>query len=387
MVPNYFKKGVVQTPGCIYFNGLTVAVETGWSAFTADYGDTATTGFYPGPIYLTGQNSIFDTNTDAFSAGKSQLVIFTGSTPSFMTLSSSTDNSATIQWLSGASSPPNASTGILQASVTIQTAILSSGLNNTGCFNYYISDMPTSGLTIGIIPTLQPMRASVDYNEFSFNRSPFSAALLGRPAGQGRVRGYNGWAMNGLAGNVVVSGNTSDFSNNFTFCLYSAVNGTYGPNQYIITSGTGATKNFAIKYWNATATTVSMVIETPSSVYSAATTGTRYNGFTTGVSSGFPTTHSNNRLTSIVKDGSNIKLYWYDGFGTYSAQTLMWEVTVNDWSVPAPSIPVYFYNNPILNIFTPGGIQSIVFYNRALTGYELNNVASNVLVWRNGISY
>jgi len=387
MVPNYFKKGLVQTPGCIYLNGLTVAVETGWSGFTADYGGTATTGFYPGPEYLNGQNSTYTQNTLDTVPGKSQLVIFTGDTPSFMTLSSTTDNSATIQWLSGSSQPPTATTGVPQASSTIISAINNSGLQNTTCMNFYFKNMPTSGLSTGFISNFLPTNVSEGRKEFSFNRYDFSTVLAGQPAGQGRSRSYSGWAMNGLTGKIEISGNTNDYSGDFTFSMYHSVNGTYGPNQYIITSGTGATKNFAIKYWNATATTVSMVIETPSSVYSAATTGTRYNGFTTGVASAFGTTYTQNRITTLVKSGNNVQLYWSQPFTVYSALTLMWEVTITDWSIPRPDIPVYLHNNPLLNLYTPGGIQWGLFYNRALTNYELNVINDNVNNLVFGISY
>ena len=379
-IPNHFKKSTSYELGCLRLGNIAIAVEDGWSVtgYRLDYGPTSTTGFFGGASTTGGT---FFTGVDATFSSQGVLVNFTGSSPSFIT----TTGGLTTDSYIGAFNSINftgAETNTAIVGLAAQYSnkdvvfmeaplypMVTSGLTCFYPFTWQYVDYGLSGLTGSVA---NPM-VDVTYFQNRGNRVNNS-----RPAGQGRVRSFNGVAFDGVSSRMTLSGSSNILTNNdLTWFLYHAVNvpGSPGGNQYIWTSIDGAQKNFAIKYFCATTVGVSMVIETSGTSYSSTTTGTNFSGFSSnvGTNNQFINAYGSPKWSIIRKSGSTFNLYWWAPFTSspYSGLTKMWEVTINNWGYVNSNIPIEMYYNPALNYYTSGSIYYATFYNRALSELEM----------------
>jgi hypothetical protein len=374
-MPNHFKKSTSYQLGCLRLGNVAIAVEDGWSVtgYRLDYGPTSTTGFFGGP-YNTGDTFYAGSGNLGFTqSNEGVLVNFTGSGPSFI----ATTGGLTTDSYIGAYN-----------SIDFIGALTGTGI--VGLAQQYTNKdvvfmeaplypMVTSGLTCFYPFTWQYCwGTSSGMTDVTFYQNLGSYVNSDRPAGQGRVRGFNYIAFNGVSTIMTLSGSSNILTNNdFTWFLNSAVNvaGSPGGNQYIWTSISGAQKNFAIKYFCATTVGVSMVVETSATTYSSTTTGTNFSGFSSNVGSGnqFSTSYGTTKWSIIRKSGSTFNLYWWapGSSSPYSGLTKMWEVTINDWGYTNSNIPINMYYNPQLNYYTSGSIGTATFYNRALNELEM----------------
>ena len=374
-MPNHFKKSISYQLGCLRLGDIAIAVEDGWSVtgYRLDYGPTSTTGFFGGPS-TTGSTFYAGSGNLGFTqSNEGVLVNFTGSAPSFI----ATTGGLTTDSYIGAFN-----------SIDFAGALTGTGI--VGLAEQYTNKdvvfmeaplypMVTSGLTCFYPFTWQYCwGTSSGMTDVTFYQNKGSYVNSDRPAGQGRARGFNFIAFNGVSTIMTLSGSSNILTNNdFTWFLYGAVNvaGSPGGNQYIWTSISGAQKNFAIKYFCATTVGVSMVVETSATTYSSTTTGTNFSGFSSdvGTNNQFPTGYSSAKWSIIRKSGSTFNLYWwsFSSSSPYSGLTKMWEVTINDWGYTNSNIPINMYYNPDLNYYTSGSIGIATFYNRALSELEI----------------
>jgi hypothetical protein len=375
-MPNHFKKSISYELGCLRLGNIAIAVEDGWSVtgYRLDYGPTSTTGFFGGPSTTGGTFYAGSGNLGFTQSNEGYLVNFTGSSPSFI----ATTGGLTTDSYIGAYN-----------SIDFTGSLTGTGI--VGLAEQYINKdvvfmeaplypMVTSGLTCFYPFTWQYARGtySSGMTDVSFFQNLGSYVNADRPAGQGRVRGFNYIAFNGVSTIMTLSGSSNILTNNdFTWFLNSAVNvaGSPGGNQYIWTSISGVQKNFAIKYFCATTVGVSMVVETSATTYSSTTTGTNFSGFSSDVGSGnqFSTSYGTPKWSIIRKSGSTFNLYWWSPSSSspYSGLTKMWEVTISDWGYTNPNIPIEMYYNSALSYYTSGSIGTATFYNRALSELEI----------------
>jgi hypothetical protein len=375
-MPNHFKKSTSYQLGCLRLGNIAIAVEDGWSVtgYRLDYGPTSTTGFFGGPSTTGGTFYAGSGNLGFTQSNEGYLVNFTASSPSFI----ATTGGLTTDSYIGAYN-----------SIDFTGALTGTGI--VGLAEQYINKdvvfmeaplypMVTSGLTCFYPFTWQYARGtySSGMTDVSFFQNLGSYVNADRPAGQGRVRGFNYIPFNGVSTIMTLSGSSNILTNNdFTWFLNSAVNvaGSPGGNQYIWTSISGGQKNFAIKYFCATTVGVSMVVETSATTYSSTTTGTNFSGFSSDVGSGnqFSTSYGTPKWSIIRKSGSTFNLYWWSpsSFSPYSGLTKMWEVTISDWGYTNPNIPIEMYYNSALSYYTSGSIGTATFYNRALSELEI----------------
>lgn len=375
-MPNHFKKSTSYQLGCLRLGNVAIAVEDGWSVtgYRLDYGPTSTTGFFGGPYNTGGTFYATSVPVGFTQSNQGVLVNFTGSSPSFI----ATTGGLTTDSYIGAYNSIDF-TGSLTGTGIVGLA--EQYTNKDVVFmEAPLYPMVTSGLTCFYPFTWQYARGtySSGMTDVSFFQNRGSYVNNGQPAGQGRVRGFNYIAFNGVSTIMTLSGSSNILTNNdFTWFLNSAVNvaGSPGGNQYIWTSISGAQKNFAIKYFCATTVGVSMVVETSATTYSSTTTGTNFNGFSSNVGSGnqFSTSYGVPKWSIIRKSGSTFNLYWWSPSNSspYSGLTKMWEVTINDWGYTNSNIPINMYYNPELNYYTSGSIGTATFYNRALNELEM----------------
>lgn len=375
-MPNHFKKSISYELGCLRLGNIAIAVEDGWSVtgYRLDYGPTSTTGFFGGPSTTGGTFYAGSGNLGFTQSNEGYLVNFTGSSPSFI----ATTGGLTTDSYIGAYN-----------SIDFTGSLTGTGI--VGLAEQYINKdvvfmeaplypMVTSGLTCFYPFTWQYARGtySSGMTDVSFFQNLGSYVNADRPAGQGRVRGFNYIAFNGVSTIMTLSGSSNILTNNnFTWFLNGAVNvaGSPGGNQYIWTSISGVQKNFAIKYFCATTVGVSMVVETSATTYSSTTTGTNFSGFSSDVGSGnqFSTSYGTPKWSIIRKSGSTFNLYWWSPSSSspYSGLTKMWEVTISDWGYTNPNIPIEMYYNSALSYYTSGSIGTATFYNRALSELEI----------------
>jgi len=375
-MPNHFKKSTSYQLGCLRLGNIAIAVEDGWSVtgYRLDYGPTSTTGFFGGPSTTGGTFYAGSGNLGFTQSNEGYLVNFTASSPSFI----ATTGGLTTDSYIGAYN-----------SIDFTGALTGTGI--VGLAEQYINKdvvfmeaplypMVTSGLTCFYPFTWQYARGtySSGMTDVSFFQNLGSYVNADRPAGQGRVRGFNYIPFNGVSTIMTLSGTSNILTNNiFTWFLNGAVNvaGSPGGNQYIWTSISGGQKNFAIKYFCATTVGVSMVVETSATTYSSTTTGTNFSGFSSDVGSGnqFSTSYGTPKWSIIRKSGSTFNLYWWSpsSFSPYSGLTKMWEVTISDWGYTNPNIPIEMYYNSALSYYTSGSIGTATFYNRALSELEI----------------
>lgn len=373
--PNHFKKSTSNELGCLRLGNIAIAVEDGWSVtgYRLDYGPTSTTGFFAGPsttgsTFYAGLGNLGSTQTN-----EGVLVNFTGTSPSFI----ATTGGLTTDSYIGAFNSINF-TGALTGTGIVGLA--GQYTNKDVVFmEAPLYPMVTSGLTCFYPLTWQYCWGiSTGMTDVTFFQNKGSYVNASQPAGQGRVRGFNFIAFNGVSTVMTLSGSSNILTNNdFTWFLYHAVNvaGSPGGNQYIWNSISGAQKNFAIKYFCATTVSVSMVVETSATTYNSTTTGTNFNGFSSnvGTNNQFPTSYGSPKWSIVRKSGSIFNLYWWSPFisSPYSGLTKMWEVTINDWGYTNPNIPIEMYYNSALNYYTSGSIGMAAFYNRALSELEM----------------
>jgi hypothetical protein len=386
-MPNHFKKSTSYHLGCLRLGNISIAVEDGWSVtgYRLDYGPTSTTGFFGGASTTGGT---FFSGLDEGISTEGVLVNFTGSSPTFNdclganTVSyNGAFNSINFEGAELNSGIVGLAAQYVNKDIIFMEAplypMVTSGLTCFYPFTWQYVGYGLSGLTGSTVAN--PM---VDLTFFQ-NRGNY--VNVGRPAGQGRVRGFNGIAFNGVSTRMTYSGSPNILTNSdFTWFLDHAVNvaGSPGGNQYIWTSISGAQKNFAIKYYCATTVGVSMVVETSATTYSSTTTGTNFSGFSSNVGTGnqFSTSFATTKWSVIRKSGSTFNLYWWapGNSSPYSGLTKMWEVTINDWGYTNSNIPIDMYYNPELNYYTSGSMYTSVFYNRALSELEMRYSLSGV---------
>lgn len=136
----------------------------------------------------------------------------------------------------------------------------------------------------------------------------------------------------------------------------------------------GGTKNFVMAYRDIGLSSVFFRIDTQNPVaYTSTNFGTQFNGFgsTAGPIVGKWV------FTTIVKNGSNFKLYWNDGI-------LMWDVNIPDWNIVTLSLPITFGIRFIPVVTSNMDISNILMYNRSLNTDQIQQ-NYNALKWRYGL--
>lgn len=118
-------------------------------------------------------------------------------------------------------------------------------------------------------------------------------------------------------------------------------------------------KNFLMTYRNVDLPSIMLRIDTPTTSYRSDSFGTQSNGL--GSNAG--PIIGKWIFTTIVKNGTNFKLYWNNAM-------LMWDVNIPDWNIVNRSQPITFGVNSGLN-GSNIKISNIIMYNRDLTTFEI----------------
>lgn len=347
-IPNLFGYSTTRRPGCLKFNNVAIAVDDSY-----DFGPTSSTGIWSTYVSgnTVGSNVISDNIITVSSEGSPSVV------PACLT-DPSDYWSAVIMGL-----PFVPSIGAFYAYfLTGQTNMYAAWISVP------IGDVVTSGLTFffdaraTLVAGVTRYLPDLSGNQFTTNLSPGVNA---------NTRAYLlAPFLDGVDDYFSMSANSTIYTSNFTWqIVHRYVNGTTALYP-LISSGSGATKNFNIYYSDLNTSGTSMVIETSATNYSSTTVGTNYNGFSgkNGVQTsirgqGFVT-------TTIVKEGNEFRIYWDDA-------TLKWVVTITDWTLNN-TFPMYFAGNSNLSLFSTIAIGDARFYNRVLSTNEISRNFSGI---------
>jgi hypothetical protein len=342
-IPNFFGYGTTRKPGCLKFNNVNIAVDNSY-----DFGPTSSTGIWS--TYVSG-SSITD----------NIIVVAAEGSPSVLPSDTASESDYWSCLIYGSTTTPSVQ-AFYAYLLTGQTNMYSSWLN------VQIGDTVTSGLTFFIDSRATFVLPNTRYfpdlsgNQFNTNLSPGVNA---------NTRIYSLAPLcDGVDDYFSMSANSTIYTSNFTWqIVHRYINGTTALYP-LISSGSGATKNFNIYYSDLNTSGTSMVIETSATNYSSTTVGTNYNGFSgkNGVQTsirgqGFVT-------TTIVKEGNEFRIYWDDA-------TLKWVVNITNWTLNN-TFPMYFAGNSNLSLFSTIAIGDARFYNRVLSTNEISRNFSGI---------
>lgn len=342
-IPNFFGYGTTRKPGCLKFNNVNIAVDNSY-----DFGPTSSTG-------------IWSTYVSGISITDNIIVVAAEGSPSVLPSNTTAESDYWSCLIYGSTTTPLVQEFYAYL-LTGQTNMYSSWLN------VQIGDTVTSGLTFFIDSRATFVLPNTRYfpdlsgNQFNTNLSPGVNA---------NTRIYSLAPLcDGVDDYFSMSANSTIYTSNFTWqIVHRYINGTTALYP-LISSGSGATKNFNIYYSDLNTSGTSMVIETSATNYSSTTVGTNYNGFSgkNGVQTsirgqGFVT-------TTIVKEGNEFRIYWDDA-------TLKWVVNITNWTLNN-TFPMYFAGNSNLSLFSTIAIGDARFYNRVLSTNEISRNFSGI---------
>lgn len=341
-VPNLFGYNTTRRPGCLKLNNVNIAVDDRY-----DFGPTSSTGIWY--CYNSGT-----TVTDNI------IIVSSGSSPTILPA----DNTSLSDYWMSVLQYGEAGFTTSQTNFNLWTI---TGATNTimNWFSVQIGNTATSGITTYLDARIQyslPANSSAR-TWFDLSGNQFNSTLS--PGVNINTRVYQlAPFYDGVDDYASMSGNSTIFTSNFTWQIlhrYTAGTTLLYP---LISSGSGATKNFNIYYSDLNTSGTSMVIETSTTTYSSTTTGTNYNGFSgqNGVQTSIRA--QANIVTTIVKEGNEFRIYWDYG-------TLKWIVNIPTWSLNN-NLPIYFMGNSNLSLFSQGALGHVNFYNRALSTDDIS---------------
>lgn len=348
-VPNLFGYSTTRRPGCLKFNNVAIAVDNSY-----DFGPTSSTGIWS--TYVSGF-----TETGGGGTTDNIITVSSGGSPSVLNSVITYNFDYWSCAIYGSTTTPNQA-AFYAYLLTAQTNMYSAWITIP------IGDTVTSGLTFFIDSRATFVLSVTRYfpdlsgNQFNTNLSPGVNA---------NTRVYSLAPLcDGVDDYFSMSANSTIYTSNFTWQIVHRYVGGTTALYPLISSGSGATKNFNIYYSDLNTSGTSMVIETSTTNYSSTTVGTNYNGFSgkNGVQTsirgqGFVT-------TTIVKQGNEFRIYWDDA-------TLKWVVTITDWTLNN-TFPMYFAGNSNLSLFSTIAIGDARFYNRVLSTNEISRNFSGI---------
>jgi hypothetical protein len=166
--------------------------------------------------------------------------------------------------------------------------------------------------------------------------------------------------LDGTNDYITIPGNTSTYTSNFTWQSFHYIRSANAFDLDGMWWSEQSGKNFLMGYRNTGIAGTYFRIDSPTTVYQSPSIGTQTNGF--GVNAG-PVT-GQWVFTTIVKNGTTFTLYW-------GASTLMWTVTISNWSIGFTTQDITFGAKAGGTFPSAMDIGSVLMYNRALSTTEI----------------